>query len=120
LACKDIVVHGFVEDIENMLSTMRINVAPLRYGAGTKGKVVQALSNGLPTIGTNIAFEGMNMTNLMSDLVADIPFDFAQAVSKIYLCSESWNNASRSGLKIAKNNFGIEALKYNISNLLLM
>lgn len=118
LACNDIKVHGFVEDLEYLLSTMRLNVAPLRYGAGTKGKVVQALSNSLPTVGTTIAFEGMNMVDMLPDLVANTPKDFSKAILQIYQSSEKWDDASRIGLSIASQSFGISALSTNISKIL--
>ena len=54
-------VVGFVEDLEAFLARRRVSVAPLRYGAGAKGKVAGSLAHGLPTVCTPIAAEGMEL-----------------------------------------------------------
>jgi len=51
----NVVFHGRVDDIENAIDAARINIAPLRYGAGAKGKISQAMASGLPTIATTVA-----------------------------------------------------------------
>jgi len=51
----NVVFHGHVAEIETSIDLARINIAPLRYGAGAKGKISQALTSGLPTIATTVA-----------------------------------------------------------------
>jgi len=53
-------LHGAVDALEPLLDACRISVAPLRFGAGVKGKVNQALARGLPVVATHIAAEGMH------------------------------------------------------------
>ena len=56
-----ITVHGWVPDLEPLLSGTRVFVAPLRYGAGLKGKVGQAMAVGLPVVTTSIGAEGLQV-----------------------------------------------------------
>src|SRR5262249_34712889 len=62
-------VLGFVQDIQKLYKTIRVNVAPLRYGAGLKGKVVVSMGVGLPTVATSIAVEGAGLENGFGVLV---------------------------------------------------
>ena len=61
LADEHVIVHGYVEDIAPYMDGCRVSVAPLRYGAGVKGKVNMAMSYGLPVVATPIAVEGMHV-----------------------------------------------------------
>lgn len=114
LACGDIVVHGFVENLEAVLDTVRVNVAPLRYGAGTKGKVIHALACGLPTVATSIAVEGMGLREVNQVGIADNPAEFAQLVKNFYGNPKLWNDIAVSGVSYADRNYGIAALKNNL------
>lgn len=119
LASGDILVHGFVEDLESLMDTMRVNVAPLRYGAGTKGKVIHALANGLPTVATSIAVEGMGLKNMEHVGIADNADDFAKTLSSLYSEKILWESFSSNGLSYAEQGYGIDALKKNIKTKIL-
>lgn len=119
LACDDIVVHGFVEDLESLMDTMRVNVAPLRYGAGTKGKVIHALANGLPTVATSIAVEGMGLKNMEHIGIADNASNLAKTVCKIYSDKVLWDRLSQNGICFADQFYGIGALRRNLNNCVL-
>lgn len=114
LASSDIIVHGFVEDIEPILDAVRVNVAPLRYGAGTKGKVVMAMASGLPSIGTSIAFEGMGITSEVHAVCADTPHQFANALINLYRQKDHWERVASAGLELAKNRYGLEQIEKKV------
>ena len=59
LASPKVEVTGFVPSMNPLLASHRISVAPLRYGAGMKGKIGEALAAGLPVVTTRIGAEGM-------------------------------------------------------------
>ncbi|MFD6679051.1 glycosyltransferase [Micromonospora parva] len=61
MAGDRVTVHGWVPDLAPMYRQARVAVAPLRYGAGVKGKVGEAIEYGVPVVGTPIAFEGMGL-----------------------------------------------------------
>jgi len=98
-AAKDgtVTIHGWVRDVEPFLAKARISVAPLRYGAGVKGKVGEAWSHGLPVVGTTIAFEGTVDKASPAWLAADDPSAFAKLLEHVYSSEEVWQAASRAG-----------------------
>jgi len=73
-------VLGFVEDTAMHLDRAAISVAPLRYGAGMKGKVVEAMSYGLPVVTTSVGAQGINGRSGEHFFVADDAADFAEAL----------------------------------------
>jgi GT2 family glycosyltransferase len=109
LAGKDVIVTGFVDDLPSLLDRMRVSVAPLRYGAGVKGKVGTAMSLGLPVVATSLAAEGMCLSNGENILVADDAESFASAIIRLYENESLWNQISRSGLEFAEKAWGAKA-----------
>jgi len=61
LACKNIIVTGFIPDLSEMYNQASVVVAPLRFGAGTQNKVLEAMSMGIPVVCSNIGFEGLGI-----------------------------------------------------------
>jgi GT2 family glycosyltransferase/glycosyltransferase involved in cell wall biosynthesis len=109
LASEDIIITGFVEDLNPLLDKMRVSVAPLRYGAGIKGKIGAAMAVGLPVVATSLAVEGMSLTDGENILVADGPEAFANAVAMVYHDEALWTSISRNGLAFADRAWGAEA-----------
>jgi glycosyltransferase involved in cell wall biosynthesis len=118
LADVDIIVKGFVEDLEPLLDRMRINVAPLRYGAGIKGKIGGAMSVGLPSVATSLAVEGMSLTNNKEILAVDSAEAFSEAVVQLYQDEALWNHISENGLKFAEMAWGGEAAWHQLNVIL--
>ncbi len=81
-------VIGFVPDTNPYLDRAAISIAPLRYGAGMKGKVVEAMACGLPVVTTSIGAQGINALSGEHLLVADKEDDFAQALVGLLQDSE--------------------------------
>jgi hypothetical protein len=63
-------VIGSVDDLDALFDTVRLTVAPLRFGAGIKGKVLDSFAAGLTCVMTPIAAEGLPLTNRLQTLVA--------------------------------------------------
>jgi GT2 family glycosyltransferase/glycosyltransferase involved in cell wall biosynthesis len=78
-AADDIRVHGFIDDLGMAFSKVRLSVAPLRYGAGLKGKLATSFGFGVPAVGTDIAFEGI-ANPVFSDL--QVPVDAPKALAR--------------------------------------
>ena len=110
--------HGFVEDIEPFMQKVRIAVAPLRFGAGVKGKVNMSMSHGQPVVGTKVAVEGMYTTHEMDVMMADEADDFAQAVIRLYQNPDLWQRISTGGLANVEQWFSFAAAKNTINNLI--
>ena len=118
MATEDIIVVGFVEDLLPMLDKMRISVAPLRYGAGIKGKIGTAMSAGLPVVATQIAAEGMFLENNENAMIADEPEEFADAIARLYNDEGLWNQLSVNGLKFAEKAWGAETAWNTLAKIL--
>jgi GT2 family glycosyltransferase/glycosyltransferase involved in cell wall biosynthesis len=97
LAGPGIEIVGFVQDIDPLLAQSRISIAPLRYGAGVKGKVNQAMSHGLPVVATPAAVEGMDLTHGKHVLVADTPAVYAQEIIRLYKDPVLWQHLVDGG-----------------------
>jgi len=69
LASDDIVVTGFVKDLSLYYQQCKVMLAPLRYGAGVKGKITQSLAMGLPVVTTPIGVEGINLADSKNCMV---------------------------------------------------
>ncbi|MBQ7795062.1 MAG: glycosyltransferase [Lachnospiraceae bacterium] len=80
-----IIVKGFVseEELAELYATSRIVIVPLRYGAGVKGKVVEAIYNGSAIVTTSIGAEGITQAERVMK-IADEPADFAAKVVELY------------------------------------
>ncbi len=110
--------HGFVERLEPFLDECRVSVAPLRYGAGVKGKVNQAMAHGQPVVATPAAVEGLHAVDGSDVLIAANPGDFAQAVIKLYQDQALWERLSVNGRRNVETHFSKDAAKRDISKLL--
>jgi glycosyltransferase involved in cell wall biosynthesis len=109
LAAEDIIITGFIEDLTSLLDKMRVSVAPLRYGAGIKGKIGIAMAVGLPVVATSLAAEGMSLTDGENILVADGAEALADTLARIYHNETLWNCISKNGLAFAEQTWGAEA-----------
>jgi glycosyltransferase involved in cell wall biosynthesis len=97
LASEDVIVTGHVPQLDDLLDDCRISVAPLRYGAGIKGKLVRALASGLPSVGSSLAVEGMGLVGEQHVIVADDPETFAEAIVRLYYDKKLWNEIQKAG-----------------------
>jgi GT2 family glycosyltransferase len=105
LASDRVIVTGFVEELDPYFQASRIFVAPLRYGAGIKGKLVTALAHGVPSVATNIAAEGIAQAQDEHLSIADDPLQFASEVLRIYGDESTWNCMREAGLRYVEDNY---------------
>ncbi len=110
--------HGFVNSMEPWLDGCRLAIAPLRYGAGIKGKVNMSMSHGQPVVATPMAVEGMFAKSGRDVLVAETPADFAAAVVRLYRDEDLWNRVSASGLENVRQYFSVETARLGLQELL--
>ena len=100
LASDSVRILGWVPDLGNLYEHARLSVAPLRYGAGVKGKVGESMAHGLPVVTTRLGAEGMGLEHEQDVLVADGAQAFASEILRAYHDAELWtriaNNARRT------------------------
>lgn len=101
-------VKGRADDAIQTLAAHRVNLAPLRFGAGLKGKLFDAMQTGTPTVASTIAIEGICGNYDWGSFIEDNPKLFAKAAIELYQSKEKWTKAQESGYTIAKERFARE------------
>jgi glycosyltransferase involved in cell wall biosynthesis len=109
---------GHLPDVGLWFEGLRLTIAPLRFGAGAKGKVASSLSAGVPCIATPVAAEGMSLLDGSGVLVAEDPATFALRLREAYTDGALWNRLSAEGLAYAARTLSIEAWRARLDLLL--
>jgi GT2 family glycosyltransferase len=110
-ASADVWVLGYVPDIEPLFASCRVMVAPLRFGAGVKGKIGESLAHGLPVVTTSIGAEGMGFTDGAQALIADEAHAFADATVRAYTDAALWQKLSERGYAHVAEHFTPEVIE---------
>ena len=116
----NITYHNYLneEELRKLINNCRLNIAPIRYGAGSKGKIAHSLAHCLPTISTEIGTEGMCIPeNAIVEANIDI---FSRELDNVYEDIERLNKLSIEGYKCSINNFSYNnfyKIMYNIFKL---
>jgi glycosyltransferase involved in cell wall biosynthesis len=108
LATTNIKVTGFVPDTKPFLNGSMVSVAPLRFGAGLKGKVTEALTAGIPLVSTTVGVQGLNVSSWRECVIEDNPADFAKSVVRVLREPQIWRELSRNGQEFMNQHFGYE------------
>ena len=117
LASPAVQILGHVPDVTPIFGSYRLSIAPLRYGAGVKGKINQSLAHGLPVVATKIAVEGMFLKDGDSVMIADQPKDFAAAVIRLYQDQILWERLSSGGMEVMRKYFSFQAARQALIDL---
>jgi GT2 family glycosyltransferase/glycosyltransferase involved in cell wall biosynthesis/SAM-dependent methyltransferase len=118
LASSLVDVTGWVEDLQPLLDSSRLMVAPIRYGAGMKGKITQALAAGLPVVTTPVGAEGLEGHDKECLLVAEDPQELADHALRVYRDEELWLSLSRAGQELITERCSTEVVAERLSQLL--
>jgi len=111
LAGERLAFTGWVKRMEPYLAAARVSVAPLRYGAGMKGKVGQALAAGLPVVTTSIGAEGMGLVHGSHCLIADDADTFAAHAARLHRDKVLWRALAVSGRRLVAERWSPEAVR---------
>jgi GT2 family glycosyltransferase len=113
-AHEGVIVHGHVADIAPYMDGCRVAIAPLRYGAGVKGKVNLSMAHGQPVVATSCAVEGMHLRDGVDALVADDAGAFADAVARLHEDSSLWTTLANNGLDSVSRHFSLDAARETV------
>ena len=97
---------GHVSDVGPWFESLRLSVAPIRFGAGAKGKVASSLAAGVPCVGTSIALEGMRLD--AGVIASDAPVEMAAAIVRLHEDPALWTRTSAAALAAARDRFSHE------------
>lgn len=101
-------VHGRTDDVSEVIAKARISLVPLRFGAGIKGKILDAMQVGTPVISTTIGAEAMTLNGDFNGSIVDSAEDFASAAVRLYQSEEDWRQAQKTGFEIIVSKFSKE------------
>lgn len=109
LSGPDVAILGWVPDTAPYLDAARVSVAPIRVGAGMKGKVGEALARGLPVVTTSVGAEGMGLEDGRQVLIADEAEAYAQQVARLLQDRNLWETLAQEGRAYITSTYGVEA-----------
>lgn len=109
---------GFIADLRPVFAAARISVAPLRFGAGIKGKINTSLGFRVPVVTTTIGAEGMALEDGEHVLIADDPDAFAAAVVRLYGDARLWERLAEAGLRNVREQFSFERAERTLREIL--
>ena len=120
LAAPDVIIAGHVPDLGPYYDACRLSVAPLRFGAGVKGKVLLSLGYGVPVVGTSVAAEGSYLEDGVNMRIADTPEGLARAIVEVYTQPALWQRLSENGLATIERRFSWAAARRQLQALLTL
>ena len=106
---EDVIIKGYVTNVADVYDSCRVFVAPLRFGAGLKGKVAGALAHGVPSVLSPIAAEGLGIVDGQEALVASAPEEWVTAISGLYRNPEQWSRMSNQSRTFSARQFSFES-----------
>lgn len=98
-------IKGRAEDARKVIANARVLLAPIRFGAGIKGKLTDAMQFGTPSVTTSIGAESMCGNFAWNGQIADNENDFANAAIELYLNENIWKTAQSNAIDIVNNRF---------------
>ena len=98
-------LRGWAEDAHAVTAAARLSLAPLRFGAGQKGKLIQAMACGTPSVTTGIGAEGMAAAEDWPGAVADEAGAIAEAILQLYRDRDAWTAAQQRGFALLRVEF---------------
>ncbi|MHB8056991.1 MAG: glycosyltransferase [Desulfuromonadaceae bacterium] len=105
LECESVKVTGYVPETSSYLHRSCVSVAPLRYGAGMKGKIGEAMAHGVPVVTTSVGAEGMGLVHGENALIADSSQEFAAAVLELLGNPDLYVKVRKNAIQLIDDNF---------------
>jgi glycosyltransferase involved in cell wall biosynthesis len=96
---------GRADNAQEVVSKARVVLAPLRFGAGIKGKLLEAMQCGTPSITSSIGAESMHGDLPWNGFITDSPEDFATKAISLYQNKTLWNTAQKNGIQIIEKRY---------------
>jgi len=107
-------ICGKAEKVEDVMQKARVSVAPLRFGAGIKGKLLHAMQFGTPSVTTTMGAEGMHGKLPWNGSIADSETDFVNAAVVLYTDKTKWEKAQRNGYGLLSGRYEKSALQQEL------
>jgi len=98
-------IKGWVRDVVPILSRARLNLVPLRYGAGLKGKLMDGFINGTPSVTTSVGLEGIGNKDELNLFTQDEPIGFSRLAIELYQNKYKWKETQNMGTDLINKYF---------------
>ena len=102
---KNFYVHGRAENAKDVIEKAKVLLAPLRFGAGIKGKLLEAMQFGTPTITTLVGAESMNGNLQWNGFICESEHDIIEKSVQLYSNETIWQKARKNGYEILENRY---------------
>lgn len=109
-------IKGWAENLEDVFTNTRVCLAPLRFGAGLKGKLIDAMKFGTPSVATYIGAEAMHHKLPWNGFIEDDPIKFALKAVQLYSNEKIWKNAQQNGVDIINTCYSKEKYEKKLLN----
>ena len=104
-------INGWAESAEEVFKKAKVLLAPLRFGAGLKGKIIESMQYGTPFVTTDIGAEGILETSDNDDFITNAPDIFSKNAAMLYTEKVLWQQAQQRGFKVLKKRFSKEVFQ---------
>jgi len=109
-------IKGWAESTEKVISNSKVCLAPLQFGAGLKGKLIDAMQFGTPSVTTTIGAEAMHKKLPWNGFICDNYEEFSLKAVELYTQEKTWQDAQQNGLSILKKCFPEEKYAQKLLN----
>lgn len=106
----DIIITGFVVDLEEYFTKCKVNIIPLRFGSGMKVKTINGLCRGIPMVSTTIGAEGLKVQHGKDILISDDIDTFADLTAELLTNKDKWNSIAAESKKTAAQYYTWDSL----------
>lgn len=116
LAAKNILVTGFVPNLAEAYNSASVVVAPLRFGAGTQNKVLEAMAMGIPVVCSNIGFKGLGIESGEGAFMHQDATGFANRVKQLLDDKDLRQKTGNKGIEIIQQQFSWDIIAKKLEN----
>jgi glycosyltransferase involved in cell wall biosynthesis len=109
---------GHLPDVEPWFESLRLTIAPLRFGAGAKGKIASSLAAGVPCVATALGIEGMGLRDRVNVLLADDPDKFSAGILEAYTDPKLWERLSTGAQAYAREELALAGWNRRLRDML--
>lgn len=114
-----VVFHGFVDDLDSIITRAAALVVPLRVAGGTRIKILEAWSKGIPVVSTSVGAEGLGAIDGINVVLADTPEAFAQACVRIMAAPEFGSRLADNAHKYGSSTFDWAVIQNQLRKILV-
>ncbi|WP_339659492.1 glycosyltransferase family 4 protein [uncultured Polaribacter sp.] len=104
------IIKGFAENAKEVVKNARVVLAPLRFGAGIKGKLTEAMICGTPSVTTSIGAEGMCKNVSWNGFIEDDFIEFSKKAIQLFSDKNTWETSQKNGIEIINTIYDKEKL----------